>query len=718
MMQSDDSHTSDSNHSSFLRPSDFHVAAVLLVVMVVLAVARSMHYLMFHTMAELLAIVVSLCIFVLTWLSSRYLSNGYLIVLGGSYAAVAAVDLFHTLTFQGMNLFPGVSTNYPTQFWLSARFLEAMALFLAAFFIDRKPSFAAVSVVFSVLGIAACSAVIQQWFPPTFIDGVGLTPFKIYSEYAIIALLAGGLVMLWHFRNRFEPRIFILLLTSLLLAIATEICFTRYVDFFDFNNELGHYLRFLSVAFAFMAIVISGVHQPFELIFREIAQSKRALGALNNKLLESEGRLAQAQRVAQVGSWYHDIRNNTHTWSDETYRIFGLPVGSALLPDTFANCIHPDDREAVFFAWHRALEGQPYDIEHRIIAAGQTRWVREVAEMSFAADGTPVAGLGTVQDITERKHVQLALQSSEQRMVAVFQASPIGIVISRLSDGMILDVNDAALQQFAYTREQVIGKRSVSDLAAYLHPQQRDQMIQLLGQTGRIQQMLVDFKTNNDQHKVMEVSGRIIELQGEACVLSMMADVTERQRTEALIHEQAFRDSLTHLPNRRLLVDRLTQTMAAAKRSGCYGALLFLDLDNFKPLNDTHGHEIGDLLLIEVARRLTSCVREMDTVARVGGDEFVVMLSELSTQLDASKNQALAIAEKVRARLASPYFLISEHEKVADNAIEHHCTVSIGAALFVSDNVSHKEIIRLADEAMYQAKRAGRNSIRFHDGYN
>jgi diguanylate cyclase (GGDEF)-like protein len=164
-----------------------------------------------------------------------------------------------------------------------------------------------------------------------------------------------------------------------------------------------------------------------------------------------------------------------------------------------------------------------------------------------------------------------------------------------------------------------------------------------------------------------------------------------------------------------LLVDRLTHTMSAAKRSGCYGALLFLDLDNFKPLNDAHGHEIGDLLLIEVARRLTSCVREMDTVARVGGDEFVIMLSELSTQLDTSQTQALAIAEKVRDRLATPYFLASEHPDVADSMVEHRCTVSIGGALFVNDNVSHKEILRLADDAMYDAKRAGRNSIRFHE---
>ena len=155
--------------------------------------------------------------------------------------------------------------------------------------------------------------------------------------------------------------------------------------------------------------------------------------------------------------------------------------------------------------------------------------------------------------------------------------------------------------------------------------------------------------------------------------------------------------------------------MAANTRSGCYGAVLFLDLDNFKPLNDQHGHETGDLLLIEVAERLKRCVREMDTVARFGGDEFVVMISELAVDRDESIAQAGIVAEKIRTVLAAPYSLVIQRDGKTEKAITHHCTASIGVTLFFDHEASKDEILKCADAAMYHAKAAGRNRVRFHD---
>ena len=192
-------------------------------------------------------------------------------------------------------------------------------------------------------------------------------------------------------------------------------------------------------------------------------------------------------------------------------------------------------------------------------------------------------------------------------------------------------------------------------------------------------------------------------------------DVTERKLMEEQVRHLAFYDALTNLPNRRLLNDRLSQAMASSKRSGCHGAIMFLDLDNFKPLNDLHGHAVGDLLLIEVADRLRSCVREMDTVARFGGDEFVVMISELDADKAESVAQAGVIAEKILASLYRTYLLDIEHPGAARTCIEHHCTASIGVALFIDHEASQEEILKWADTAMFQAKEAGRNTIRFHD---
>ncbi|MER2545095.1 MAG: GGDEF domain-containing protein, partial [Candidatus Accumulibacter phosphatis] len=184
---------------------------------------------------------------------------------------------------------------------------------------------------------------------------------------------------------------------------------------------------------------------------------------------------------------------------------------------------------------------------------------------------------------------------------------------------------------------------------------------------------------------------------------------------EEKIHHLAFYDALTQLPNRLLLNDRLQQTMAASKRSACYGALMFIDLDNFKPVNDRHGHEVGDLLLIEAANRLKTCVREADTVARFGGDEFVVMLGDLHTDRIESSAQAAVVADKIRIRLSEPYLLTIRLEGRTDTTIEHHCTASIGVTLFLDHEVSRDDILKRADTGMYQAKAAGRNVIRFHD---
>mgnify|MGYP003493715473 FL=1 len=189
-------------------------------------------------------------------------------------------------------------------------------------------------------------------------------------------------------------------------------------------------------------------------------------------------------------------------------------------------------------------------------------------------------------------------------------------------------------------------------------------------------------------------------------------EITERKRLEEQVRQLAFHDTLTRLANRRLMLEHLDQAMSASKRSHHHGALLFLDLDNFKSLNDTHGHSVGDLLLIEVAERLKACVREADTVARFGGDEFVVLLCELDTQPAEASEQAIAVAEKIRIRLSDLYVLQAAPSGPATGTIEHQCTASIGVAIFRGRDESQSSVINRADAAMYQAKEDGRNRIR------
>ena len=191
-------------------------------------------------------------------------------------------------------------------------------------------------------------------------------------------------------------------------------------------------------------------------------------------------------------------------------------------------------------------------------------------------------------------------------------------------------------------------------------------------------------------------------------------DISEHKQLQDQVRQLAFHDALTQLPNRNLLNDRLKQAQQSSQRSACYGALMFLDLDNFKPVNDTYGHHVGDLLLVEAANRLKNCVRKMDTVARVGGDEFVVVLHELTLDHALAHTQAQQVAENVRFALAQSYELTVPQGPQQGTTITHHCTASIGIVLFRAHEASAVELTKWADQAMYKAKQAGGNQVHLH----
>ena len=213
------------------------------------------------------------------------------------------------------------------------------------------------------------------------------------------------------------------------------------------------------------------------------------------------------------------------------------------------------------------------------------------------------------------------------------------------------------------------------------------------------------------QIPVMLSLSPIRDLQGNVIGISSVGhDISEQVRLEEQVKEMAFHDPLTKLANRRLLDNRISLALAVNRRSRSHSALLFIDLDNFKSLNDSHGHEAGDLLLIEAAQRLKSCVREVDTIARIGGDEFVVLLTELEAEEGIAKQHALEVAEKIRLSLEESYSLEVQQQS-ADKKVSHMCSASIGVTLFSGVEKSHDELLIEADAGMYEAKHAGRNRV-------
>jgi len=312
-------------------------------------------------------------------------------------------------------------------------------------------------------------------------------------------------------------------------------------------------------------------------------------------------------------------------------------------------------------------------------------------------------------DMAQQLHAQKqALHHSERRFRDLFNHSPDPCWL--IENGQFTDCNHAAVQVLGYERRADVLQHP-SRLSPEFQPDGRpsfekaDEAMQRALREGVTRFEWAHRRADGSCFPV-EVTLARIELQGQPALYCVWRDISARKEAERQAWELAFFDPLTGLPNRRLLHDRLEQNMAASARSHKYRALLYLDLDHFKTLNDTQGHAMGDRLLVEMAHRLATCVREGDTVARMGGDEFVLLVQQLDEDLGIAITQAAAIAEKVLEQMALPCAL---------NGNLHQGSASVGVTLFVGHEISAQEVLQRADLAMYQAKSAGRNAVRFFD---
>jgi diguanylate cyclase (GGDEF)-like protein/PAS domain S-box-containing protein len=324
-------------------------------------------------------------------------------------------------------------------------------------------------------------------------------------------------------------------------------------------------------------------------------------------------------------------------------------------------------------------------------------------------DGIPCV-LTITRDISNAKAAEErlnqaaeALRVTEERYRTVFQTSLDPIAISRQDDRRFIDVNDAFLNLMGYERDEVIG-RSCLDLNLWADPRDGENLAEVLARTSMCTNLEVRSRKKNGEITLGLMSASVIHIDGIPCMLAITRDISNAKAAEDEIHNLAFYDPLTGLPNRRLLMERLLLTLTPGARTGRLRALLVVDLDNFKTLNDTLGHHTGDLLLQEAAKRLIDCGREADTVARLGGDEFVLMLEDLSDLPEEAAAQAKAVAEKVLSVVTEPYRI---------NGRECLSSASIGISVFGGQRESSNEILKQADIAMYQAKAAGRNTMRF-----
>jgi diguanylate cyclase (GGDEF)-like protein/PAS domain S-box-containing protein len=318
--------------------------------------------------------------------------------------------------------------------------------------------------------------------------------------------------------------------------------------------------------------------------------------------------------------------------------------------------------------------------------------------------------LGYLRDLTDAKAAALklekaqeAIRTNEARYRTVFQTSQDGIAISRLDDGRYIDVNQAFLRMLNFERDEVIGRTS-QEIGAWTDLRIRQEIVEVLLRDSSFRNLTIPYRRKSGEIFWMQLSASVIEIDGVSCILSVTRDTSEIRAAEQRIKDLAFYDQLTHLPNRRLLLDRLEGTSGTVAGDLRERALLFLDLDEFTKLNDTLGHQAGDLLLHEVARRLTACVRGADTVARCGGDEFAVLLEGLGRIPEPAATQAQIVAANIVAAVRQPYLLAGH---------EYHCHCSIGITVFGSEPASPHQVLQQAELALHQAKNEGHNATRF-----
>lgn len=351
-------------------------------------------------------------------------------------------------------------------------------------------------------------------------------------------------------------------------------------------------------------------------------------------------------------------------------------------------------------------------LEIRLIRKdGNPTWAKLTVSLLRDREGWPSHLLAHVESIHSRKSAEIAATPTtepvapgkEDRYRSTFETSPDGVLIARAENGKIIDVNPAFLQIMLFTRDEVLGHTSL-ELDIWADNADGHKVAEELHERGACRELEVRLRRKNGEIFWGQLSASYADFDGESCVISYVRDVSEAKADEEKIRNLAFYDTLTGLPNRRLLWERLRQALISSIRSGAKHALLFVDLDGFKSLNDTLGHHIGDLLLQETARRISGCVREVDTVARLGGDEFVIVLEDLSQVPEIAAAQARTVGGKILAAIDQPFLLEGR---------ECHTTSSMGITVFGNHSESTNEVLQQADIAMYQAKAAGRNAMFF-----
>ena len=428
--------------------------------------------------------------------------------------------------------------------------------------------------------------------------------------------------------------------------------------------------------------------------FRDVGERHRAESALR----ESEERHRAVVETLNEGLLITDGDDRILFSNERMAAMTGYAVPEMVGRPASELFLAPKDWPAIDDRNRRRLRGQSERYEVEMRRKDGDRFFVEVNAIPFRnAEGRIVGTLGAITDITERKRAEDSLRRSAREYQDLFESANDAILILRPESQMILEVNRKACEMYGLPRDQIVGmslKNFTRDV-----PRSEEQVRRILREGASENLETVHFHRDGTPIDLL-VSSSVVEYRGESAILSVGRDITESKRAKQEIERLAYHDALTDLPNRARFADRLEIALSQARREGHRLAILFLDLDRFKVVNDSLGHKVGDVLLQKVALRLSQLIRGGDTLARLGGDEFIILLSRIEHEEDAAR-----VAQNVLGLFKKP-FLLGERELFI--------TASIGISLFPRHGEDRESLVKNADIAMYRAKQEGRDNFQFH----
>jgi len=644
-------------------------------------------YLTLHMVLETLSIAVSVLVFAVGWKAHSLNPQRNVFILACGFLGVGILDFSHMLSYAGMpEYITANSVEKGINFWLPARYLGALSLLLALLLPwsaavagsvpsgYRYPALGAVLLI--VAGVHALVLFYPQVLPATYVSPGGLTTFKIVAEYGVMGLLLSVVVLL--LRRLEQPAAFNVahLFAAVWIMGLSEFFFTLYVSANDYFNLLGHVYKVVAYVYLYRAIFVGTIEAPY----RALGQSEKDLRAVLDAVPDLMFEVTQEGRYVRVYSQQPELLT---TASEET---LGRSIHQTL-PPTAAAVAQSALTDA---AAHGYSRGGQYSLN----LPDGTHWFELSVARKTVAEGSEARFVVLSRDITQRMEMLETLR----KLLHAVEQTPNSIFITDLQ-ACIEYVNPAFTATTGYRLEDVQG-RNPKMLSAGKTPRSTYQELwsSLMAGKSWKGEFLNRRKDGREYHEAALISPLHDEHGQTTHYLSIQEDITDRKRDEERIRKLVNFDILTGLPNRTLFASRFSQALALTQRSGQQLALMYLDLDHFKNVNDSLGHQVGDDLLVELAHRLQSILREEDTVCRQGGDEFIVVLPLTDGQ------QAAHVAEQMLAEVRRVCH-IGPHELVV--------TGSVGIALYPEDGGDFETLAQRADAAMFRAKDMGRDHYSF-----